>query len=312
VEQRLAQIRDGDAAAGAVDPVGGDGRAGGDPGGAGGVVEGGDHAGHLGAVGAGRGGHGGLTDVAAAPAGGDPAGQVGDPGHHPGVDHGHGLAGADGPVVVGRDHVGAVLGALVGLEVPADVGVAVVHPAQPVRLGRRHPGPAGQPPGGGADVGAPVEPDHPGPPVPGHDLAVDRDRGRGRPPSPLPRPALEPDQHPPGHERVPAGVPGRGRAGRGGRRGGLGPLGLGPGRPGGRGQGQAGQYNGQRQEAGERGPTGHTHGVRSLFASASDLMTGSAGTRRSLPRGGPRSGEAQKTGRLSRPGRSGPPSWPRR
>src|SRR4029453_9906685 len=39
VEQRLAQIRDGNAAAGAVDPVGDDGRAGGDPGGAGGVVE---------------------------------------------------------------------------------------------------------------------------------------------------------------------------------------------------------------------------------------------------------------------------------
>ena len=323
VEQRLAQVRDGDAAAGGVDPVGDDGRAGGDPGGAVAVVGGDDHAGHLGAVRAGGSGHRGHAGVAAAPAGGDPVTQVevvglvgtgvgivGDRLADPGVDHGHGPTGAGGAGVVGRDHVGAVLGALVGLQVPADVGAAVVDPAEPVGLGRRHPGPAGQPPGGGADVGAPVEPDHPGPPAPGHDLAVDR--GRGRPPSPLPRPALEPDQHPPGHERVPTGVPGRGSAGRGGRRSGLGPLGLGPGRPGGRGQGQAGQHHGQRQDAGERGPTGHTHGVRSLFASASDLMTGSAGSRRSLPRGGPGSGEAQKTGRLSRPGPSGPPSWPRR
>jgi hypothetical protein len=284
------------------------------PGGAGGVVEGGDHAGHLGAVGAGRSGD--RRPAAGAGAANEPAdpGQVGDPGHHAGVDHGHGLAGPGRAGVVGRDHVGAVVGALVGLEVPADAGVAVVDPPQPVGLGRRHPGPVGQPPGGGADVGAAVELDDPGAAAPGQDLAVDR--GRGRPPALLPRPGREPDQHPPGHVRVPPGpLPDRGLRGWGPKRRSGGCGHLGPGRLGGRdgrGQGQAGQHHRQRQEAGERGPTGHSHGVRSLFASASDPMTGSAGTRRSLPRRPRSSGEAQETGRLSRPGRSGLPSWPRR
>jgi hypothetical protein len=310
VEQRLAQVGDGDAAAGVgagvevVDPVGDHGGVGSDPGGAGGVVEGGDHAGDLGAVGAARGGHGGhAAGVGAAQAPADPPGQVGDPGHDPGVDHGHRLAGAGGPGVVGRDHVGPVRGTLVGLEVPADVGGAVVDPADPVGLGRGHPGPAGQPPGGGADVGAPLQPDHPGPAAPAHDRAVDR--GRGRPPALLPRSGREPDQHPPGHERVPPGVPGRGPAGGGGR-GQLGRGRLG----GGRGQGQGRQHQGEEQAAGEQGPTGQTHGVASLCMSGSDPVTGSAGTRRSLPRGSRSSGEAQAAGRLSRPGRSGPRSWP--
>ena len=211
LEQGAAQVGGGDGAASAVDPVGDDGRLGGDAGGAVVVVGGRDHAGHLGAVGAGGRSDGrDAAGFAAAPALGDPVpevevvglvdarggGVVFDRLPHPGVDHGHGAARAPVAVVVGRDHVGAGP----GLEVPADSRVAGLDPPDPVRLGEGHPRPVGQAAGGGADVGALVELDHPGPAVPGQHPPVDR--GRGRAPALLPRPGLEPDQHPPGHERA--------------------------------------------------------------------------------------------------------------
>jgi len=164
------------------------------------------------------------------------------------------------PLGVRLDHVGPGP----GLEVPADgrvAGAGGLDPADPVRLGEGHVRPGGQPAGGGADIGAPVQLDHPGPAAPALDLPGDR--GRGRPPAPLPRPGLEPDQHPPGHERT---RPGHERTRPGcdgapdweGSRTGWGRPRVvhSPGRGGAGPQGEAGQHHGEEQDAGERGPTG--------------------------------------------------------
>ena len=192
-------------------------------------------------------------------------GVVGDGLPHPGVDHGHGAARPPVVVVVGREHVGAGP----GLEVPADRGVAGLDPPDPVRLGEGHPRPVGQPAGGGADVGALVELDHPGPARPGQHPPVDR--GRGRAPALLPRPGLEPDQHPPGHERARPGW--YGAPDWEGRRTGRGrpPVVHSPGR------GGAGRHRERRQQDGERAGCGRARADRanpwemaSLFASRSD------------------------------------------
>ena len=200
----------------AVDPVGDDGRLGGDAGGAVVVVGGRDHAGHLGAV-----GDGGRSDgrdaavsrqrqrsatrsprsrssVSSTPA---VARSSFDRLPHAGVDHGHGAARAPVAVVVGRDHVGAGP----GLEVPADSRVAGLDPPDPVRLGEGHPRPVGQPAGGGADVGALVELDHPGPAVPASTRPSTAAAAVRRPCSPAP--ASNPTSTRPGtNEPAPAGM----------------------------------------------------------------------------------------------------------
>ena len=257
---------------------------------------------------AGRGDGLDAAAVAAAPALGDPVpevevvglvdaggvGVVGDGLPHPGVDHGHGAARAPVVVVVGREHVGAGP----GLEVPADRGVAGLDPPDPVRLGEGHPRPVGQPAGGGADVGALVELDHPGPAVPGQHPPVDR--GRGRAPALLPRPASNPTSTRPGtNEPAPAGMgPLTGRVDEPG--GGVLRLSTAPAGAARAATGSADSRTASSRHAGERGPTGQTHGRwRPCSRRGPILLTGSTGTRGSLPRG------ARKAGEASRPGTSG-------
>jgi hypothetical protein len=155
-----------------------------------------------------------------------------------------------------------------GLELPADRRGAGVDPAGPVRLGEGHLRPVGQPAGGRADasVPGPARPSGSGRARPGPAR-----RRRPRPPAgPAPRPGLEPDQHPPGHERTRPGW--YGAPDREGSRTGWGRPAVvhSPGR-GRRGpQGEAGQHHGEQRDAGERGPTGQAHGVVSLSTSGSD------------------------------------------